>query len=81
MDQKEKTELLAIQKQIGIKLSELRIFNELTLKTLSRKTEINEGKLSLYEIGQMKIDLKDLVVLSFYFECNVSDFFNLKWGE
>ncbi len=81
MDQKEKTELLAVQKQIGIKLSELRLFKELTLKILSRKTEINEQKLALYEIGQIKIDLKDLVILSFYFECNVSDFFNLKWGE
>ncbi len=75
MDKKERTELLAIQKQIGIKLSEFRIRNEITLKTLSRKTEISEQALSLYEIGQSEISLKELVVLSFYFECSVHDFF------
>ncbi len=77
MDEKEKIELQEIQKQIGIKLSQLRLLHQITLKTLSVKTGIGAKKLSLYEIGITEVVLKDLVVLAFYFNCSVDDFFNL----
>ncbi len=78
MDKKERIELEEIQKQIGIRLSKLRLFHQITLKTLSVKTGIKTQKLSLYEIGQTEIILKHLVVLSFYFEIDVVYFFTSK---
>ncbi len=72
--QKEKLEVEAIQKQIGFHLAYFRIKKEWTIKNLSQKTKINEQKLSLYEIGKMKISLEELVKLTFSLNCSIYDF-------
>ncbi len=65
----------SLKKKIGLVLATHRIKKGWTISRLSKKSNIRENKISLYELGQINFRFETLYKFSIVLECKISDFF------